>query len=85
MGVGVAAVFEGERGGEGEASAGALVWQEDAVGVVGDELAADVFVVGEPARSERGVQSYDGYVGPAGEAWDQREVDVEAAAAWRWE
>ena len=56
------------------------------LGVVADELAAEAFVVGETTQipSIR-VQSYDGYVRPAGEARNERHVDVEAPAAWRWE
>jgi glutathione S-transferase len=79
------AVFEGERGGEGKAPAGAAIGQEDAVGVVADELAAGVFVVGEAAWPERGMEFYDGYVGPARKARNQRHADVEPALVWCWE
>lgn len=79
------AVFEGERGGEGEASTGALVWQQDAGWVVAGGFAVGVFVVGESARSERGVQFRDGDVWRSREGGDRRYVDVDTGGVGGWE
>jgi hypothetical protein len=61
---------------------GAVVWQQDAVGVVADELVVDAFVVGESSWTEGGVEPDDGDVGSAREAGNERYLDGEVSLVW---
>ncbi len=79
----VAAVEEGEGGGEGEAPTGAAARQQDALRAVADQAAVEVFVVGDVLGPERGTQPHDRDIRAGGEAWDEREADVDTPAERR--
>ena len=63
-----------------ETAVGAGGWQDDPARVVGDVLAAGVFVVGEVQGADGGAQLHHGGVGRAGEGGDERDRGGEVAA-----
>jgi hypothetical protein len=74
------AVEEGEGRGEWEPAVWTDVWEEDALGVVGDIVAVAVFVVGEVFGAECGGELDHGNVRAVGDGGDEWYVDVDSSA-----